>query len=75
MDSAYSILGIHVRNQGGHFMSKNKKNSLNEEKGMLQKDDDLRKKGRIDHSVNPPWPVNDPKGKSGAADRGHRNRP
>lgn len=56
------------------IMSKNGKNSTNEEKGMLQKDDDLRKKGKVDHSVTPPWPVN-PKGKSGVPDRGHRNRP
>lgn len=51
-----------------------KKGYTDSEKGMIQKDDDLTKKGKVDHSVNPPWAVN-PKGKSGARDMGHRNRP
>jgi len=53
----------------------NKKKIRNHpKKGVIQKDDDLAKKGKDDHLVTPPWAVN-PKGKSGVRDMGHRNRP
>lgn len=55
-------------------MSKKNKNVDEKEKSFIKKDDDLGKKGTLDRSVEPPWPV-DPKRKSGANDRGHRNRP
>lgn len=56
-------------------MSKAKKSLEDKEKAMIEKSNDLEKKGKLDHSVDPPWPINDKKGKSGAWDRGHRNRP
>lgn len=41
---------------------------------MFQRDEDLPPKGKVEKNINPPWAVN-PKGKSGARDMGHRNRP
>ncbi len=55
-------------------MTKESTTESDENKKFIKKDDDLGKKGTLDHEVEPPW-VLKPKQKSGANDRGHRNRP
>jgi hypothetical protein len=68
MDSATYFI-----RKGGSFMTK-RKSYTDSEKKMIQKDEDLTQKGKVSDQVTPPWAVN-PKGKSGARDMGHRNRP
>jgi len=67
--------GVAPINEGVNMSYKKESKMSEKKKKRIRKDDDLEEKGIPDRSVEPQWPINPTKRKSGANDRGHRNRP